>query len=308
MFHIKLKLLAIQLIILSNVALAQDGMMKEMTPTQATFRSLELSDLLAKPDSQQFSVLYYFPTNEEAAAAWLDEVKAAPPELADFRHIFVLPGSNPKTDHQMQARSEAAPLFDAAFDSGNAWARKATRATPDTKAFDEGLVLITRPDGSLKEQHVIAGMTGEDLKKHLQRIADEDARPEAIDDYNIKRKKLAIQGYDPVSYFEQNKAMEGDKAIRTQYQGVIYQFSTTDNRELFVRNPEKYKPTYGGWCATAMADGDKVKIDPEHFLVTDGRLFLFYNGWLGDARKPWVKDDKNLEAKADQAWKKLTGE
>lgn len=54
-----------------------------------------------------------------------------------------------------------------------------------------------------------------------------------------------------------------------------------------------------------MAEGDKVDIDPTSFKVTDGRLFLFYKGWLGDAKKKWEGDERSLTGMADQSWSKL---
>ena len=97
--------------------------------------------------------------------------------------------------------------------------------------------------------------------------------------YNLK-KGVAIQGYDPVAYFTQEKAIEGKEAFSQAYNGAVYYFSTEKNRSLFEKAPEKYEPAYGGYCAYAMAFGDKVKIDPKTFKVTDGRLFLVLQLWF----------------------------
>ena len=72
-----------------------------------------------------------------------------------------------------------------------------------------------------------------------------------------------------------------------------------------MSSPEKYLPAYGGWCATAMARGEKVQIEPSSFKVTNGRLFLFYNGLFGNAIKDWNKDESALTVKADAQWKKI---
>lgn len=123
--------------------------------------------------------------------------------------------------------------------------------------------------------------------------------------FNLKN-GLAIQGYDPVAYFKQNKAEEGKKEIAVFYQGAIYYFTTAENKELFKADPAKYEPAYGGWCAYAMgAKGEKVDIDPETFKIKDGRLFLFYNKFFNNTLKDWNKDENNLKAKADQNWKLL---
>ncbi|MFM2167875.1 MAG: hypothetical protein RIS79_2246 [Verrucomicrobiota bacterium] len=127
-------------------------------------------------------------------------------------------------------------------------------------------------------------------------------------DYNLPADKLAIQGYDPVTYFTQGKAVMGNASFKTQHEGVTYHFSSAETLTSFTAAPAKYLPSYGGWCATAMAKGDKVEIDPKNFKVTNGRLFLFFSAWYGDAKKTWLKDEAGQESKADANWKKLSGE
>ena len=122
--------------------------------------------------------------------------------------------------------------------------------------------------------------------------------------YNIKR-GLAIQGYDPVAYFTQDKAIEGKSSIKHTVNGVTYYFASESNKKAFVADPAKYEPAYGGYCAYAMAFGDKVKIDPETFKVKDGRLYLFYNFNWNNTLKKWNKDEANLYSKAEQSWKKI---
>jgi YHS domain-containing protein len=116
---------------------------------------------------------------------------------------------------------------------------------------------------------------------------------------------LAIQGYDPVAYFSQNKAVEGKKTISQKYNGATYYFSSDANKTTFSKDPAKYEPAYGGYCAYAMAFGDQVKIDPETFKVKDGRLLLFYNFRFNNTLTDWNKDEASLFKKAEAEWKKL---
>jgi YHS domain-containing protein len=133
-------------------------------------------------------------------------------------------------------------------------------------------------------------------------FAQNDAK--RISQYNLEN-KVAIQGYDPVGYFTQGKAMGGKKEIVTSYQGVIYQFSSAQNKETFLKNPSKYEPQYGGWCAYAMGSaGEKVEINPETFKILDGKLYLFYNAYFNNTLKSCKKDEANLKVKADNNWKK----
>jgi YHS domain-containing protein len=119
-------------------------------------------------------------------------------------------------------------------------------------------------------------------------------------------KKVALQGYDPVAYFVQKKAIKGKKELATTYEGVIYYFSSAANKETFAKNPGGYEPQYGGWCAYAMGSaGEKVEIDPETFKIVDGKLFLFYNAYFNNTLKSWNKDETNLKRKADANWKKI---
>lgn len=104
------------------------------------------------------------------------------------------------------------------------------------------------------------------------------------------------------------KAVKGQASIGNIHDGMKYFFSSAKTRKTFMENPAKYLPTYGGWCATAMAKGEKVEMDPKNFKVTNGTLFLFFNAWHGDAKKDWLKDEGGSTVKADANWKKLSGE
>lgn len=120
------------------------------------------------------------------------------------------------------------------------------------------------------------------------------------------RDGIAIQGYDPVAYFKQNKAVRGNKDLSIYHQGAVYHFSSVENKEEFKRNVARYEPEYGGWCAYAMgASGEKVSIDPATFKIVNNKLYLFYNKFFNNTLKDWNKDEPNLKAKADASWVKL---
>ncbi len=124
--------------------------------------------------------------------------------------------------------------------------------------------------------------------------------------FNLDKSNLALEGYDPVTYFTIQKATKGKENLNTTYAGITYRFSTVEDLTLFKANPTKYLPQYGGWCAYAMgSSGDKVDIDPETFKLVDGNLYLFYNKFFNNTKKTWNKDEKNLKKKADINWIKL---
>ncbi|MFG6687209.1 YHS domain-containing (seleno)protein [Mariniflexile sp. HNIBRBA6329] len=124
-------------------------------------------------------------------------------------------------------------------------------------------------------------------------------------DYNTK-KGFAIEGYDVVAYFN-NQAVEGNKNFVSQFDGVKYKFVSKENLNSFNKNPEKYLPQYGGYCAYAIgAKADKVSINPETFEIKDGKLYLFYNAWGTNTLELWRKENpKELKEKADKNWEQL---
>lgn len=115
---------------------------------------------------------------------------------------------------------------------------------------------------------------------------------------------IAIQGYDPVAYFVQHKPAKGKKELAFTKDGVTYYFSSSSNKERFIKNSSSYEPQYGGWCAYAMgASGEKVEVDPETFKIIDGKLYLFYNSLFNNTLPKWEKAEADLKARADKNWK-----
>lgn len=126
--------------------------------------------------------------------------------------------------------------------------------------------------------------------------------PLRLKHFNLE-KGLALQGYDPVAYFTVGKALEGKPQFSVMIEGVKYLFVSQTNKELFAKDPKKYEPQYGGWCAYAMgATGEKVEIDPETFKIDQGKLYLFYHSWTNNTLPKWNKDLATLKPKADKNW------
>jgi YHS domain-containing protein len=118
--------------------------------------------------------------------------------------------------------------------------------------------------------------------------------------------KIAIQGYDPVAYFTQRKAIKGNAAITATHEGIQYNFASAANKTKFLSATSQYEPQYGGWCAYALgARNMKVEIDPDTFKIIDGKLYLFYNAYFNNTLTSWNKDEKNLLPKSIANWAKL---
>lgn len=110
---------------------------------------------------------------------------------------------------------------------------------------------------------------------------------------------VAIEGFDTVAYFEQNKAIKGDNNYSHAYKGLIWNFSSEDNRNKFKQNPERFTPEYGGYCAYAMSKGLVVSSDPEAYTLHQGKLYLNYSF---SVRNTWRKDIPGYLAKSEVNW------
>lgn len=100
---------------------------------------------------------------------------------------------------------------------------------------------------------------------------------------------VAIKGYDPVAYFTENKAIEGSAAYSHRWLGAEWHFASARNRDLFITDPGKYAPQYGGYCADGVSFGTvTTNIDPNAWRIIDGKLYLSYDPGAADGfgKKP----------------------
>ncbi|WP_310378502.1 YHS domain-containing (seleno)protein [Flavobacterium sp.] len=116
---------------------------------------------------------------------------------------------------------------------------------------------------------------------------------------------LALQGFDPVAYFESNKAIEGKKEITSAYNGAVYQFSSESNKEIFLKNPSHYEPEFGGFCAYGMSEGYEAPVKPEAFTIVKNKLYLNYNLKV---KEMWAKEQNSRIEKAIVNWEKIKNE
>jgi|GEM_PF-282454 len=123
---------------------------------------------------------------------------------------------------------------------------------------------------------------------------------------NIDNSNVALQGYSPVSYADLNLAQRGVKEFKSEYQKVVYYFTSSEQKATFDKNPEKYLPQYGGFCAFGVYAGAKFRVDPTKFINEDGAYFLYLNNLELDAKGLWLneKDHKKLVKVANQNWEK----
>lgn len=130
----------------------------------------------------------------------------------------------------------------------------------------------------------------------------EGGRP-GLSEYNLDADGVALHGYSPVSYLKDGVARRGRADITATHRGITYRFATPEERELFLQDPERYEPAYGGWCAYGASVGIRWDPDPEDFEVVDGRVFLFSRNAEADAHDLWDREDRAaLIAHADRYW------
>ena len=105
---------------------------------------------------------------------------------------------------------------------------------------------------------------------------------------------LAIEGFDPLSYFVDGQPEMGLPDFEAAEGGAVWRFRNEGNRDSFVAHPEVYGPQYGGYDPVDLARGVAVAGNPLFWLVAGNRLYLFGREDSRDAfaanPAPYVKE------------------
>ena len=125
---------------------------------------------------------------------------------------------------------------------------------------------------------------------------------------NIDNSNIALQGYSPVSYLDLGLAQIGNKNFKSEYNKVNYYFTSAAQKTTFDKNPAKYMPEFGGFCAFGIYAGAKFRVDPNKFIVEDGKYYLYLNNVELDAKQLWLAENNHNKLKkvADKNWEKLS--
>lgn len=113
---------------------------------------------------------------------------------------------------------------------------------------------------------------------------------------------VAIKGTDPVAYFTMGEPVKGSREFETEWNGATWRFASAEHRDLFMADPEKYAPQYGGYCAWAVSQGYTAGIDPEAWKIVDGRLYLNYSL---EVHATWEEDISGFITLADKNYPEL---
>ena len=110
---------------------------------------------------------------------------------------------------------------------------------------------------------------------------------------------IAIQGYDPVAYFTESKAVKGSAEFTSDWEGAPVQFARAEHKAMFDADPVKFAPKYGGYCAYAVSKGDTAGIDPQAWSIHEDRLYLNFSK---SVRALWAARKRHHIRQADANW------
>ncbi len=111
-----------------------------------------------------------------------------------------------------------------------------------------------------------------------------------------------VQGYDLVSYHNAKRPARGNGHFVSVHDGSTYLFSTAENKAEFDRDPAKYAPAFGGYCAFGVSVGKKFVGDPEVWRIVDGKLYLNLDTSI---QTEWLKDVPGRITTANGNWQKI---
>ena len=113
---------------------------------------------------------------------------------------------------------------------------------------------------------------------------------------------IILAGHDAVAYFTEGKPVLGKATITAVHNDAIYRFSSQKNRDMFVSNPDKYAPAYGGFCAYGATFGKKFEINGKAFEIVDGVLYVNKDE---SVYKAWAKSIPTHIDEANEEWPEI---
>jgi YHS domain-containing protein len=126
--------------------------------------------------------------------------------------------------------------------------------------------------------------------------------PQAAEAAPATGKRLALGGYDPVSYFIDGHPEKGSADYQASYDDATYWFKTPEHRATFVADPDHYAPQFQGYCTVTLVRGTKYEADPEAWVIADGKLYVF---GTKEAVPTFRAHTASIVGKATENWAKL---
>ncbi|MEM9175994.1 MAG: YHS domain-containing (seleno)protein [Myxococcota bacterium] len=114
--------------------------------------------------------------------------------------------------------------------------------------------------------------------------------------YRAEREGPALRGYDTVAYFTEGRAVLGSEEHEVVWRDTLWRFASAAHKALFEKDPEKYAPQFGGYCAYAASRNRLYEGHPEIFAIEDGKLYFNNNAkvmerWLAEP-EPYIEAAK----------------
>ena len=116
---------------------------------------------------------------------------------------------------------------------------------------------------------------------------------------------VAIDGFDPVSYFVDGRPRRGSPQFETTWRGVVWRFANEGNLQAFRAHPELYAPRLGGHAVVPVARGHLAEGDPMLWRIEGGRLYFFHGP--GDFHA-FRFDPAGFASRAEVNWPRLATE
>ena len=112
--------------------------------------------------------------------------------------------------------------------------------------------------------------------------------------------RVMMKGADVVTYFTKNAYTQGNPSIKSSYENVTFYFSSAENKTLFDKDPTRYLPEFGGYCANGVVYSIPWGGDADAFEMINGKLYIFGGKGSHDAFMLNVPKNRAL---ADKYWK-----
>ncbi len=113
------------------------------------------------------------------------------------------------------------------------------------------------------------------------------ALPVMADNQYPANPPAALDGYSPVSYFEQGRPERGSPQFHSNYKGTTYWFTNENQKRMFEAAPTNFAPAFPNHCPYNLAMGRSEPIDPTNFKIVDGQLLLFHHSAEHNGRRRW---------------------
>lgn len=127
----------------------------------------------------------------------------------------------------------------------------------------------------------------------------------AADEVYVDEQGLGLRGYDPVAYFTVGKPVEGSSSWTADSDGVTYRFASRESRDMFLSDPNRYVPAFGGWCSYGVRVGKKFAADPEVWMIVEDVLYVQLDR---GTQKVWMRDREENIRIANILWRDIRAE